>query len=60
MHCTSCKRLIEDVCKEIPGVQDCQVNFEEGTALVIHDESLDRVKLKEEIAALGEYTVDIV
>jgi len=60
MHCTSCKRLIEDVCKDMVGVQDCQVNFEEGTAVVTHDELLDRNKMKEEIAQLGEYTVEIL
>ena len=59
MHCASCKKLIESVSKDIPGVQNCEVDFATGKAIVTHDESMNIQKLKQEILSLGEYTVDI-
>ena len=58
MHCNSCKMLIEDVCKDIPGVQSCSVDFESGQATIIHDGSVDSTQLKKEIEGLGEYKVE--
>lgn len=58
MHCNSCKMLIEDVCKDVPGVQDCSVDFESGRATVTHDGSVDSSRLKKEIEALGEYKIE--
>lgn len=57
MHCHSCKLLIEDVCKDIPGVQDCQVNVEAGTARVEHAPDVDLSLIEREITQLGEYHV---
>lgn len=57
MHCNSCKVLIEDVCKDIAGVQECTVDFATGKGSITHEESLDLVHLKKEIEALGEYQV---
>ncbi|MEK7607152.1 MAG: heavy metal-associated domain-containing protein [Patescibacteria group bacterium] len=58
MHCASCKALIEDVCREIPGVSACEVNLESGVATVMHDDSVDVGVVKKEIGGLGEYTIE--
>ena len=57
MHCHSCKALIEDVCKDFPGVVDSEVNAQTGEAVVDYEGELDKAKLKSEIEALGEYKV---
>lgn len=58
MHCASCKLLIEDVCKETPGVSECEVDSATGLMTMAHEESTDLTKLKSEIEALGEYKVE--
>lgn len=58
MHCNSCKMLIEDVCKDIPGVQNCSVDFASGLTAITHDGSTDSAHLKKEIKALGKYKVE--
>jgi copper chaperone CopZ len=58
-HCNSCKLLIEDVCKEIKGVQSCVVNFQTGETIIEHDENLDWQALKKEIEGLGNYTINL-
>lgn len=57
MHCTSCKTLIEDVCKDMPGVLSCNVDVQGGKATIEHHASLDLAALKEEIRSLGSYSV---
>ena len=57
-HCTACKLLIEDVCKDIPGVASCTVNFQTGETVVRHDESIDWKRFQAEIEELGEYKVE--
>lgn len=56
-HCNSCKMLIEDVCKEIPGIQSCTVDFETGKTEVEHDENANWNKLQKEVESLGQYRV---
>lgn len=57
-HCNACKALIEDVCKEdIPGVKSCIVDFQTGSTVVEHEDSLDWDKFKQEIESLGEYKI---
>ena len=56
-HCNACKALIEDVCKDVNGVQSCQVNFQTGETVVEHDESLDWQAFKKEIEGLGQYKI---
>ncbi len=56
-HCNACKMLIEDVCKDVLGVQACEVNFQTGETIVDHDESLDWNVLTKEIEDLGDYKV---
>lgn len=57
-HCESCKALIEDVCKEIPGIISCNVDYKTGKTIIEHDEELDWKKFKKEIESLGEYKVN--
>jgi len=58
-HCESCKALIEDVCRDIPGVQSCRVDFATGKTEIEHDETLNWGKLQQEIEALGQYRVEL-
>lgn len=58
MHCVSCKLLIEDVCKDVPGVMTCEVNPETGIATITHEDTLDFTLLKKEIEQLGEYKIE--
>jgi copper chaperone CopZ len=56
-HCASCKAVLEDVCKEVPGVTQCAVDFTTGETIIEHDESFDLEKLKREVALIGNYRV---
>jgi copper chaperone CopZ len=56
-HCKACKMLIEDVCKEVPGVKSCNVDFETGKTEIGHDENLNWDILQKEIENLGEYKI---
>ena len=49
--------LIEDVCKDMPGVTDCAVDFSTGKTAIEHDESVSLDALKKAIEALGKYQV---
>jgi copper chaperone CopZ len=56
-HCASCKALIEEVCREVPGVTACTVDFKTGKAVIEHAASLDLMRVKKEIDSLGPYKV---
>ena len=56
-HCASCKALIEDVCKELPGVTSCVADFKTGKTVVEHTAPLDMKKIKKEIESLGKYKI---
>ncbi len=58
-HCTSCKELIEDVCRDISGVIKCSVNFKTGKTEIEHSVKFDINKLEKEIESLGLYKVEI-
>jgi len=58
-HCKSCKALIEDVSKEVPGVTGCTVDFKTGKTIVEYNSSIDWGKFKKEIESLGEYEVKL-
>lgn len=58
-HCQSCKKLIEDVCQDIAGVQSCTVDFKTGRTEVEHNETLDWEKFKQEIEGLEQYKVEL-
>jgi copper chaperone CopZ len=56
--CKSCKILIEDVCKDIPGIKKCIVDFKTGKTIVDYDSGvLDWQRFKKEIDAIGKYNV---
>ncbi len=57
MHCASCKVLIEDVCRDIPGVVSCVVDVASHTAKIEHDASVLPETIRREIEGLGEYKV---
>jgi copper chaperone CopZ len=57
MHCSSCKALIEDVCKDVAGVVACSVDLSKGKAVVEHEPTLNLPLLKQEIEAIGSYQV---
>ena len=59
-HCHACKALIEDVCKEIPGVESCTVDFKTGATEIQHNNTLNWDKLKQEIENLGTYKIERV
>lgn len=58
-HCDACKALIEDVCKEIPGISSCNVDFKTGATQIGHEGNVDWEKFKKEVESLGEYKVEI-
>lgn len=58
-HCTSCKALIEDVCKEFKGIISCNVDYKTGKTVIEHKENLDFKKFKKEVEGLGEYKVNL-
>ena len=58
MHCTSCKKLIEDVASEIPGVISCTVDQATGAGVVLHDATFDFTKFAQEIGGLDNYKVE--
>lgn len=58
-HCASCKKLIEDVCKEIAGVNSCEVDPQTGVTIIEHDERFNQDIFKSEIESLGAYKVQL-
>lgn len=59
IHCKACKSLIEDVSKDIKGVELCNVDFQTGETTIEHDESFDLDSFKKEIESLGQYKIEI-
>jgi len=59
MHCASCKALVESVCRDVQGVQSCDVDVETGVATIIHDEIFEIERIKKGIIELGDnYSVE--
>ena len=58
-HCASCKALIEEVSKDIPGIISCKVDYKTGKTIIEHEEKVDLNKFKKEIESLGDYKVDL-
>ncbi len=52
MHCGSCKALIEDVAKDVPGVVSCDVDVAHGKADVEHTADFEPSEFIAEIAGL--------
>ena len=58
-HCTSCKALIEEVCKEVSNVTSCEVDYKTGKTVIEYKDSVDWNLIKKEIEKLGEYKVNL-
>lgn len=58
MHCTACKKLIEDVASEIPGVTSCTVDPASGAGVIDHDDTFDFGAFTREIENLDTYKVE--
>ncbi|MBU0598261.1 heavy-metal-associated domain-containing protein [Patescibacteria group bacterium] len=58
-HCPSCKTLIEDVCRDIPSVNKCAVDFVSGQTIIDHDPEINWQELKKEIEDSGEFQVEV-
>ncbi len=59
-HCESCKALLEDVCREVPGVRSCAVDFRTGQTIVEHDGAVDWAAFQRAVAELGgQYRVKL-
>jgi len=54
-HCNACKLLIEDVCKEMEGVQSCNMDLDGEEITIDHDEHFNQEIFREEIEGLGDY-----
>lgn len=52
MHCGSCKALIEDVAKDVPGVVSCDVDVARGEAVIEHTVDFKAPEFVAEIASL--------
>lgn len=58
MHCSSCKLLLEDVCKEIAGVSECEVDVASANMTVTHEDGFDLSLVQKEVETLGEYKLE--
>lgn len=59
MHCSSCKEVIEDVCRDILGITSCSVDVEAGELRVEYEHGDNLVALKKEVDAIGHYVVEL-
>ena len=57
-HCESCKSLIEDVARDVPGIISCDVDFQTGKAKIEHTDKLDWSIFQKEIATVGAYSFE--
>ena len=58
-HCNACKALIEDVAKDVQGIQSCSVDFATGKTEVEYESDIALEKFIGEVNALGNYKVDL-
>ncbi len=59
MHCGGCSSSVTKALKATRGVEDAQVNFEKGEAVVKYDdEKVTEIKLREVINGTGFKTVE--
>ena len=59
-HCNACKMLIEDVSKDVAGIQSCSVDYATGKTEIEHNEDVDLHAFKKEIESLGNYKVEAI
>lgn len=58
-HCTACKALIEDIAKDVQGIQSCTVDFATGKAEVEYESDIALESFIKEVNSLGNYKVII-
>lgn len=58
MHCASCKALLEDVARDVPGVISCMIDPKRGIGTIEHDASFTFDTLAKEVAALDGYAIE--
>lgn len=56
-HCNACKALIEDVAKDLQGIQSCTVDFTTGKTEIEYESDIAITNFAKEINALGNYKV---
>lgn len=57
MHCSSCKCFIEDVCREIPGIQSAVIDLDRKILVIECVSEVDLSLVEKEIAKVGDYRV---
>ncbi len=57
-HCNACKSLIEDVAKDVKGINSCVVDFANGKTEIEYDEDTNLQEFKKEIEKLGQYKIE--
>lgn len=59
-HCESCKALLEEVCREVPNVRSCAVDYRTGRTVVEHDGDIDWAAFERAVSELGsQYRVEL-
>ncbi|MDG2055117.1 MAG: heavy metal-associated domain-containing protein [Phycisphaerales bacterium] len=53
MHCDACAQAIDAYLREMPGVIECQVSYEEGVAKIEADDQASAESLTQAIEMLG-------
>lgn len=56
-HCNACKALIEDVAKDIKGIQSCVVDFATGKTEIEYESDTALENFAKEVNGLGNYKV---
>lgn len=56
-HCNACKALIEDVAKDVQGIQSCAVDFATGKTEVEYESDESLQNFIKEVNVLGQYKV---
>ena len=58
MHCRSCKRLIESVLSDLPGVEAADVDETTGLGSLRHDGQIGYDQVEAAVAELKEYKIE--
>ncbi len=58
MHCRSCKKLVESVLSDLPGVESVEVDKKTGLGTLRHDGQADYGQLASVVAELKDYKTE--
>ena len=56
-HCNACKALIEDVAKDVQGIQSCTVDFATGKTEIEYESEEALKNFAKEVNELGNYHI---